>query len=183
MEGGPYLAHLSLQKASPVPHQGTCCIINILLLFWPPIFLCAMCFSEKALLGTRLESTKYVEEYSVSLRVKVLLKHFKNNPKTPVYLQRMNVVTTNGYYLLLPWWLSGKEHACKCRRFRRLRFWFLGWEDPLEEERATHSQYSCLEDSMDRGAWRSTVREFAKSWTQLRGWTQLSTAVASRAVQ
>ena len=26
-------------------------------------------------------------------------------------------------------------------------------------------QYSCLENSMDRGAWWATVHEFAKSWT------------------
>ena len=29
----------------------------------------------------------------------------------------------------------------------------LGWEDPLEKEMATHLQYSCLENPMDRGAW------------------------------
>ena len=28
----------------------------------------------------------------------------------------------------------------------------LGWEDPLEKQMATHSSYSCLENSMDRGA-------------------------------
>ena len=28
-------------------------------------------------------------------------------------------------------------------------------------------QYSCLENSMDRGAWRAIVHEVAKSWTQL----------------
>ena len=28
-------------------------------------------------------------------------------------------------------------------------------------------QYSCLEDSVDRGAWRATVRGVAKSWTRL----------------
>ena len=26
-------------------------------------------------------------------------------------------------------------------------------------------QYSCLGNSMDRGAWRATVHEVAKSWT------------------
>ena len=30
----------------------------------------------------------------------------------------------------------------------------------------TH-QYSCVENSMDRGAWQSTVHGVAKSWTQL----------------
>ena len=28
-------------------------------------------------------------------------------------------------------------------------------------------QYSCLENSMDRGAWRATVQGVTKSWTQL----------------
>ena len=29
----------------------------------------------------------------------------------------------------------------------------LGWEDPLEKGKATHSSISCLENFMDRGAW------------------------------
>ena len=28
-------------------------------------------------------------------------------------------------------------------------------------------QYSCLENPIDRGAWRATVYEVTKSWTQL----------------
>ena len=28
-------------------------------------------------------------------------------------------------------------------------------------------QYSCLENPMDRGAWRAIVHGFTKSWTQL----------------
>ena len=40
----------------------------------------------------------------------------------------------------------------------------LGQEDPLEEGMATHS-ISCLENSMDRGAWRATVHRVAKSRT------------------
>ena len=28
-------------------------------------------------------------------------------------------------------------------------------------------QYSCLENSMDRGAWRATVQRVTKSWTRL----------------
>ena len=35
-------------------------------------------------------------------------------------------------------------------------------------------QYSCLENSMDRGAWRATVHGFAKSWTWLK-WLSMST--------
>ena len=29
-------------------------------------------------------------------------------------------------------------------------------------------QYSCLANSMDRGAWQATVHRIAKSWTQLK---------------
>ena len=43
----------------------------------------------------------------------------------------------------------------------------LSWEDPLEESMATHSQYSCLENPLDRGAWWATVYSIEKSWTQL----------------
>ena len=43
------------------------------------------------------------------------------------------------------------------------RVQFLGQEDPLEDEAAT--QYSCLGNPMDRGAWRATFHGVAKSWT------------------
>ena len=33
------------------------------------------------------------------------------------------------------------------------------------EENSNHLQYSCLENSMDRGAWWATVHGVAKSWT------------------
>ena len=41
----------------------------------------------------------------------------------------------------------------------------LGWEDPLQEEMATHS--SILKNSMDRGAWWATVHGITKSQTRL----------------
>ena len=44
----------------------------------------------------------------------------------------------------------------------------LGWEDPLEEGMASHSQYCRLENPMDRGAWWATVHGVAKSWTWLK---------------
>ena len=62
----------------------------------------------------------------------------------------------------------------------------LDWSNPLEEGMATHSsilalripwtpgeengnplQYSCLENSLDRGTWRAAVHGVAKSWTAL----------------
>ena len=43
----------------------------------------------------------------------------------------------------------------------------LAWEDPLEEEMATHSSILAWKNPMDRGAWRATVHEVAKIRTQL----------------
>ena len=49
----------------------------------------------------------------------------------------------------------------------------LGQEDPLEKEMATPREgngnflpgkFSCLENSMDRGAWQATVHGVTKSW-------------------
>ena len=34
-------------------------------------------------------------------------------------------------------------------------------------------QYSCLENPMDRGAWRAIVQRFAKSWAWRRNWTHI----------
>ena len=43
----------------------------------------------------------------------------------------------------------------------------LGWEDPLEESMATHSNILAWRIPMDRGAWQATVHRLAKSWTRL----------------
>ena len=42
----------------------------------------------------------------------------------------------------------------------------LGWEDPLEEEMATHSSILSGKPH-DRGAWQAIVHRVAKNWTQL----------------
>ena len=43
----------------------------------------------------------------------------------------------------------------------------LGREDPLEKGMAIHSSISCLENSMDRGAWQAIAHGVTKSWTRL----------------
>ena len=53
---------------------------------------------------------------------------------------------------------------------------FLGWEDPLEEEMANPLQYSCLTNSMDRGAWRATVHRVSNSQMRLSDQAQHNTA-------
>ena len=59
--------------------------------------------------------------------------------------------------------LSGKESTKQEKWVQSL-----GQEDPLEEKNGTPLQYSCLENLMNRGAWRATVHRVAKSWAQLR---------------
>ena len=63
---------------------------------------------------------------------------------------------------------SGKEPACQCRGHKSAnsvpgsgRSPGGGHGNPL--------QYSCLENPMDRGAWRATVHGVAQSQTQLKG--------------
>ena len=43
----------------------------------------------------------------------------------------------------------------------------LGWEDPLEEGKPTHSSILAWRISMDRGAWWAIEQGVAKSQTQL----------------
>ena len=50
---------------------------------------------------------------------------------------------------------------------QEMRVRSLAGEDPLEKRMATHSSISCLENFMDRGAWRATVHGVAKSQTRL----------------
>ena len=61
----------------------------------------------------------------------------------------------------LPRWHNGKESTCQCRRCERHRFspWVrmtpgVGNGNPL--------QYCCLENSLDRGAWRAIVHGTSK---------------------
>ena len=41
----------------------------------------------------------------------------------------------------------------------------LGWEDPLEEDMATHSSVPAWRIPMDRGVWRATAHGIAESDT------------------
>ena len=64
------------------------------------------------------------------------------------------------FLLGFPRWLSD-ERICLPRQ----EMWApsLGWEDPLEEEMTTHSQYSCLGNPLNRGAWWATVHGVKKN--------------------
>ena len=60
---------------------------------------------------------------------------------------------------------DSKESACNAEDLGSISG---SGEDPLEEGHGNPLQYSCLENPMDRGAWRATVHGVAKSRTQLK---------------
>ena len=67
----------------------------------------------------------------------------------------------------LPWWLSGKESACNAGVTEDVGLIF-GLGRSFGGEHGNLLQYSCLENPVDRGAWRATVHRVAKSWTWLK---------------
>ena len=64
----------------------------------------------------------------------------------------------------LPWWFSGKQSTCQCRRWG-----FDPWvgKIPLEKEMATQSSILSSKNPTDTGAWQATVHGVAKSQTWL----------------
>ena len=58
---------------------------------------------------------------------------------------------------------DGKESACNAGDLGSIP----GWGRSPGEGNSNPLQYSCLENSTDKGAWWATVHRPAKSWTQL----------------
>ena len=58
---------------------------------------------------------------------------------------------------------DGKESACNAGDLVQS----LGWEDPLEEDMATHSSILAWRIPKDRGAGQTVIHGAAKSQTQL----------------
>ena len=67
-------------------------------------------------------------------------------------------------------WVSGKEPACQCRRYKRCRFTLWSGRSPAEGN-GNPIQSSCLENHTDRGAWWPTVHGVTNSWTH---WSDLA---------
>ena len=83
---------------------------------------------------------------------------------TVTFLQYQVSATLYKYLQELPWWLSGKEPTCPCKRL---------WFDPvghLEKETATHSSILAWEIPWTEGAWRAAVHGVTKE-TQLSDYT------------
>ena len=57
-----------------------------------------------------------------------------------------------------------------CLPMQETRVQSLGWEDPLEENVATHSSILAQRMPWTRGTWRATVHGIPKSWACLSNW-------------
>ena len=68
-------------------------------------------------------------------------------------------------FLYLPRWLSGNESACQCRNTGDMGS-IPGLGRSLGEGDSSPLQYSCLENSTDRGAWWATLHGVAHSQIQ-----------------
>ena len=73
------------------------------------------------------------------------------------------VAETNYEPSMLSWWLSGKESARNAGDVGLIP----GSGRSPGEGNSNPLQYSCLENPMDRGAWRATVHGVTQSWTRL----------------
>ena len=81
---------------------------------------------------------------------------------------RQNNSATNTFTLLcFPGGSDGKESACNTGDLGLIP----GLGRSPEEGNGFPFQYSCLENSMDRGAWKAIVHEVTASWTQLSDFT------------
>ena len=84
--------------------------------------------------------------------------------------ERLNWANRYLYHWGFPGDASGKEHACQCRR--RKRHGFNPWVGKIPWRRHGNPlQYSCLGNTINRGAWQATVHRVAESQTQLKQFT------------
>ena len=100
-------------------------------------------------------------------------KHFWSGCNVPLLPNPFVSVEVSTFFA---GWLSTKESACQCSRWRRWGF------DPLVVrspggENSNSLQYSCLDNSMDGGAWQATVHRITKNWTRLRDWAHAHTHI------
>ena len=86
----------------------------------------------------------------------------------PVRIVSGDILSTSNvpWYLILSitiWWLSGKEYVCNARDPGLIP----GLGRSPGDGNGHPLQYSCLENSMDRGAWQATVHGVPNSQTLL----------------
>ena len=85
---------------------------------------------------------------------------FNKNPEKKLLSVDWHPVSKNKHYCFggYPGGLMVKYPPA----MQETQVWSLGWEDPLEEEMATHSNILARKTLMDREAWWATVHEVTK---------------------
>ena len=78
----------------------------------------------------------------------------------------MHTFSLNGLYYLLRASLVA-QMVKNLPAMRETWAWSLSWEKPLEKGMATNSSILAWRIPMDRGVWRATIQEVAKSRTWL----------------
>ena len=108
-------------------------------------------------------------------------------PLTP--LQPFLYTQPEGVSFLKHYWVAQRWRIhLPMQETEETQVWYLGQEDPLEEEMVTHSSilffffffHSSIlawKNSMVRGAWQATVHRVTKIQTQLSDWTQAQTHI------
>ena len=93
-------------------------------------------------------------------------------PDCPPFLVKGQAIFSHFSAFGFPRGHSGKEYGCQCRRCKRCRF--NPWIGKIPGN-GNPPQYSCLENSIDRGAWWATVHGVTKSQTPLNTHVQTHT--------
>ena len=89
-----------------------------------------------------------------------------------IYICRPNVPWEPQFLIQLMGFPSGSAVKTLPAMQEMQEIWLLslGWKDSLRGGNGHPFQYCCLENTMDRGAWRVTVQRVIKGWTQLGNW-------------
>ena len=144
------------QESSPVP-QFKSVNFSVLSLLLKLLFIVSRALHNCPL-------TSFLKSSIPTLLLFCFIQISYNPPHS--FLKDFRLLDTLFYLPGLSWWHNGKETACHFRRLWRLGFdpwvgkipWSRKWQ-PL--------QYTCLENSMERGAWWATVYGVVKGQTQL----------------
>ena len=81
-----------------------------------------------------------------------------HHPSQP--LLEFNIKLVHQSVIRRPWWLSCKESTCNAGDWGLIP----GWGRSPGERNGNPFQYSCLENSMDRGAWWTTAHGVGHDW-------------------
>ena len=115
---------------------------------------------------SRIWETIFAISHSRDMKAVIYLKEKSHLAKENFLFPQSGValvVVITAFYTCWPGGSDGKESACSARDLGLIP----GLKNPSGDMNGYPLQYSCLENSMDRGAWWATVHGFTKSQTQL----------------